>query len=144
MRMLRRNRQKMYYAVFDEKFPVYQTDDYGDVVYRTIGGQQVPVLLEYKAGYTEPVEFKADIQNSGGEAEANAYGVGVADYDAVLYCMKSDYPFTETTLIWYQNTPTYNDDGTVDEKSADYRIARVPPGLNQTTYLLKRIEEGQA
>ena len=144
MRMLHRNKQKMYYAVFNDKSPVYKTDESGNVIYKTIGGVSIPVLLEYKAGYSAPIEFKADIQNSGGEAEANAYGVGVADYDAVLYCMKGDYPFTETTLVWYQNEPTFNEDGTVDEKSADYRIARVPPGLNQTTYLLKRIEEGQA
>jgi len=63
----------------------------------------------------------------------------MADYEAILVMDKDSIPVTETSLIWHNTEPQYNDDGTVNEHSADYRIVKKSPSLNICAYALKRM-----
>lgn len=103
-----------------------------------------------------------------GRSEYMPYGISVGDFEAKLVMHRGDVPINEHTLIWYQTTPKFKDstgaevdvifteDGIVivtedgehlsteddaiyvDPKSADYKVKRVPPCLDEIDYLLSR------
>lgn len=142
MRTLAKNKQKMYYALQSGEVPIYETDEDGNIKYITIDGEQVPVETgEYELGYSEPVEFFSSLAMSGGEAEAQEFGLSIADYDATCICMKGEYPLTEGSLIWAKSDVGYKDAGKtiVDGHTADYMVCKVSESLNFVKYILKTV-----
>ena len=133
MRTLNKNKQKMYYANQDKEVPIMETyyDDEGNAYEYDTG--------ETKLVYGEPIEFKGTIAMSGGEAEAQEFGLNLADYEAVLVVDKNTLPITETSLIWHNSEPTKDDEGYTDEYSADYRIVKPSPSLNIDKFVLKKV-----
>lgn len=125
----------MYYSEFQGKIPVYDyyPDDEGNIIKLETGN--------YKSGYAKPREMYGNIAFNSGEVEPTEYGLSVSDYDCSLITTKEAYPITETSLIWLENEPKYKDDtnGTVDEKSADFKVVAVKPSTFISKYLLKRI-----
>ena len=122
--MARVNKQKMHYALYGKEVPIY--DHYTDSE-----GNKIPLDTgETKITYENPVEFFGNIALSGGESEAVEFGLNLADYEAVLVMAKNTLPIDETSRIWHNTEPTYNEDGTVDELSADYTVVKVSPSLN--------------
>lgn len=162
MRTLKKNKQKMYYALFDGEKPVYEMEAYANFPGDLIPSEELlplnentenPVCIEVdgemvlvETGETElfycvPVLFKGNIAMSGGESKQVEFGVDKGDYDAVLITNRNEFPITETSLIWYESPVVYKDEEKkiVDGNSADYRVKKVSPSLNQTKYLLERI-----
>lgn len=133
MRMLNKNKQKMYYANQIGQVPIYEeyTDEDGNTYLLDTG--------ETKIGYSEPIEFKGNIAMSGGEAEAQEYGLSLSDYEAILVVSKNALPITETSLIWHTTEPIKDIGGNTDEYSADYRIVKISPSLNFDKYVLKKV-----
>lgn len=133
MRTLNKNKQKMYYANQDRLVPIYEE-------YTDEDGNSYPIDTgETKLVYGEPVEFKGNIVMSGGEAEAQEFGLNLSDYSAILLVSKNALPITETSLIWHATEPTKDSDGNTDEYSADYRIVKISPSLNFDKYVLKKV-----
>ena len=133
MMMLNRNKQKMYYALYGKEVPIY---DY----YTDSEGNKIPLETgETKIVYENPVEFLGNISLSGGESEAVEFGLNLADYEAILVVAKNTLPIDETSRIWHNTEPTYNEDGTVNELSADYTVVKVSPSLNVDKFVLKKI-----
>lgn len=130
----RRNRQRLYYSLWLEEQPVYDRDREGNI--RTDSEGNPIETGDFKDAYSMPLEFHACIVGKGGQVEQQAFGA-YGDYDALLYLKKGDLPLKENTLIWYTSKPKLKSNGDVDDKSADYVIKRVPPALNEITYLLK-------
>lgn len=129
MRTLNKNKQKMYYAnLIDVLQEEYVDED----------GNRYPTG-EPKNIYSEPIEFKGNIAMSGGEAEAQEFGLNLADYEAVLVVDKNTLPITETSLIWHNSEPTKDNEGYTDEYSADYRIVKPSPSLNIDKFVLKKV-----
>lgn len=129
MRTLNKNKQKMYYAnLIDVLQEEYVDED----------GNRYPTG-EPKNIYSEPIEFKGNIAMSGGEAEAQEFGLNLADYEAVLLVGKNTLPVDETSRIWHTSEPTKDDKGYTDEYSADYRIVKISPSLNFDKYVLKKV-----
>lgn len=140
MRMLDKNKQKLFYALQIGTKPIYETDDNGNIVYINVDGESIPVETgEKEIAYSEPVGFFANIATSGGESEAVAYGISTADYEATITLPKDLFPLEETSLIWKNTEPKHNPDGTINPKSADYTIAKISPSLNTVKYVLKEI-----
>lgn len=142
--MSKRNKQKMYYALYKEEIPIYATDSDGNIIYdsyTTEEGEVItyPVEIERVSGYDAPVEFFGNIAMSGGEAEAVEFGIDLSQYSASLIVEKGKLPITETSRIWFESEPQYNADGTVNGDKADYTIVAVKPSLNYTKYLLQKI-----
>lgn len=135
MRTSNKNKQTLYYALqSDEKLPIY------DGFYTDEDGNQYPLDTgEKEYVYLEPVAFKGNISMSGGESEAAEFGLNLSDYNAVLVMNKSEIPITETSLIWFENKPVYNNDGRVDEHSADYTVVKISPSLNVDKFVLKKV-----
>ena len=133
MRMARVNKQKMHYALYGKEVPIY---DY----YTDSEGNKIPLDTgETKITYENPVEFFGNIALSGGESEAVEFGLNLADYEAVLVVAKNTLPIDETSRIWHNTEPTYNEDGTVNEVSADYTVVKVSPSLNVDKFVLKKV-----
>jgi len=134
VRTLKKNKQKLWYALQSpERVPVY---DY----YEGEDGVKYPIENgEPKYPYFAPVPFEGNIATSGSDVELAPYGLNMADYEAILVMDKDSIPVTETSLIWHNTEPQYNDDGTVNEHSADYRIVKKSPSLNICAYALKRM-----
>lgn len=133
MRTLNKNKQEMYYANQDREVPITETyyDDEGNAYELDTG--------ETKLVYGEPVEFDGNIAMSGGEAEAQEFGLNLADYEAVLVVDKNTLPIDETSRIWHTSEPTNDDEGYTDEYSADYRIVKPSPSLNIDKFVLKKV-----
>ena len=76
---------------------------------------------------------------SGGEAEAQEYGLSISDYNAILVCQKGYVPITEGSLIWFKSEVMYKDiDKTILEpNSADYTVIKVSESLSFVKYILK-------
>ncbi len=129
MMMLNQNKQKMYYAtLIDTVSDIYIDEE----------GNEYPTG-ESKNIYSEPIEFFGNIAMSGGEAEAQEFGLNLADYEAILVVGKNTLPLTETSLIWHENEPKIDVDNKADEYSADYRIVKISTSLNFDKYVLKKV-----
>ena len=123
MRTPRRVKQKMFYSTFHEGEPIYEKDESGAIIYDTMpDGEQIPRIAgEAPPGYDDPVEFWNSITGDLTEAELEAYG-SAAQGMAKMTFQKGEYPFAVGVLIWKESEVKYNPDGSIDEKSADYRI----------------------
>ena len=123
----------MYYALYSGEIPIYEyyTDSEGNIIPIDTG--------ETTTGYELPVEFSGNIALSGGESEAQEFGLNLSDYQAVLVVGKNVLPIDETSLIWQNTEPKYNADGTVDRFSADYTVVKVSPSLNIDKFVLKKV-----
>ena len=125
MRTAKRKEQKMYYSNLHESTPIYQTDEHGNIVYRTMpDGEQIPVKIgETKPGFDEPTEFWNSISGTLTEDELTAFGSENGGIAKITY-HNGEYPFKVGTLIWKDSKVGYIDDE-VDENTADYRIMGV-------------------
>lgn len=137
MRQLRRNKQKMFYALYTEDVPIYAKDEEGNILTTDVDGVEVPVVDSYVSAYTEAVEFKANISFDSGETRLAEYGLNVGDYNAVISADKGVLPFDEQTLIWHNSEPEYKD-GVIVPESADYRVIAIKTSLNEERFILKK------
>ena len=133
MRTLNKNKQTLYYANQDKIVPIYEeyTDDDGNTYPLDTG--------ETKLVYGEPIKFKGNIAMSGGETEAQEFGLDISSYEAILIVPKNTLHISETSLIWHTTTPTKYNEGNTDEYSADYRIVKISPSLNFDKYVLQKV-----
>ena len=138
MRQLRKNKQTMYYALFEENVTEYATDSNGNVIYTEINGQQIPVKAGTRQGYTKAVMFKANIGVNSGETKMAEYGLNEGDYNAIISANKGELPFNEQTLIWHTSPVEYDDNDRVKPESADYRVIAIKTSLNEERFILKK------
>lgn len=132
MRCQLRNKQKMYYALYQGVTEVTT----GDTI--VIDGKTVNVENGTRTiGYGDAVEFWGNIAMTGGEVNETEYGIDVSSYSAVLVMDKGEIPIDEHSLIWFETTPT----NPVDASTADYKVVKLVPSLNVDKYLLQRIEK---
>ena len=143
MRTLNRNKKVLYYSnQTSEKIPIYATNPDGTIKTVVVDGVSTKVITGYdEKGYTKPTMFEGNISLSGGEVINVEFGVDSSAYDAVLVLNKNEINISETSFIWADNEPQYKDtDHTiVDPYSADYRVTRVSPSLNQSKFLLAKV-----
>lgn len=143
MRTQNKNKQTMYYSLQAGKVPIYQTDEDGNVIYyKDNDGNSYPLESgEFTVGYEKPVQFRANISMSGGEAQAKEYGLSIADYDAVIIADAGTLPIALGTRIWHKSTIGYkNTEETIpDENTADYSVVKVSESINITKYMLKAL-----
>ena len=155
MRTLRRNQQSMKYALQIGEVPIYNRDENGEIIYEHYedsdgniiyyedeNGNRIPSETgEYEIGYSKPVSFFSSIAMSGGEAEAQEFGLSTSDYNATLLCQKGAYPIVEGSLIWTKSEVGYKDTNNeiIDPISADYEVIKVSESLNFVKYVLKAV-----
>lgn len=124
MRDLRRNQRKMYYSLHEAQSDGNDFD-----------------VLDTMAGYSAPVEFRASLSAGKSDAEDSPFGKDVS-YDRIISTVNKALPITETSLIWYETEPVFREDGSVDARSADYKVAAAPlDGLDGVRIAIKRIRK---
>lgn len=140
MRSLNRNKQVMYYALYEDSKPIYETDENGNIIYDIMpDGTKIPQEIgSSETGYSAPVEFRANISTAKGEGANEVFGVSL-DYTRSISTNDVSLPICETSLIWLENEPKYNDDGSVDGDSADYTVVQVAKSINSIMYAVKQI-----
>lgn len=142
MRSLKKNQQPLHYATYSEEIKVYKRDENGNIEYVEIDGEQCPIELGTVAGYNKPVLFYANISAGKGDAQADVFGSNV-DYTRTISTTDMTCPIDELSLIWIENEPQYNADGTVNPDSADYKVAAYPAkSLNNIVIAIKKLPKG--
>ena len=137
--MLDINKQAMKYALQGQTVTVYEKDEDGNPkFYETEDGEKIYYTHE-EIGFSEPVDFRANISFDGGEAQNKEYGFNVADFDAVLLTDRGEYPFKKGDVIWLDSEPKKDENGLVDSTSADFTIVGVKPSLYSVKYMLKAV-----
>lgn len=140
MRSLKKNKQKLWYSTYTDQITIYEKDEDGNIKYIDDGeGNQIPIEIGTKAGYSSPVIFYANISMSGGEVNPAEYGFDIGSYEAVIVITDKTLPIMEMSLIWHTTEPTIGIDGMADETTADYSVIAVKPSLNNVKYLLKKV-----
>lgn len=170
MRTLRKNQQKLMYALQLGEIPQFETDENGNIryeVYTDNDGNEFPILDEngnkipmftgeYETIYGDAVKFMGNIAMSGGEAEAVEYGLSVEQYSAVIVAERGAIPISEGAIIWYTSTPQYKyngDEVSVDindqtirgrfteKTSADFIVVRKSPSINVDKFILDAVNK---
>ena len=146
MRTLLRNKQTLYYALLDGTLPEYELDDQGnkivDYVDEETGETYYVETGTNKPVYSPAVEFKGNIAFAGADLLRQEYGISDENYEAVLVLNKNQIPITETSLIWYQTNPgtkIIDDVEYADDATADYRVLRSVPSLNNDRFILAKV-----
>ena len=144
MRSLRKNQQKMYYSLKGKREPIYELDKNGDKIILHIdeeGNIYYKETGSYTLEFGKPVSFFANIAMSGGEAEAQEYGLSVGEYNAVISASRNELPLILGAYIWQNSEVEYKDEGKTDvkETSADYQVIKVSESLNEVKYILKAL-----
>lgn len=137
--MLEINKQSMKYSLQGQTVTIYEKDDDGNnKYYETSDGEKIYYTHEVN-GYSDPVDFMANIAFSGGEAQNEEYGFNTADFDAILLTDREEYPLAKGSLIWLNSEVTRASDGTIDETSADFIVVGVKSALASTKYVLRAV-----
>jgi len=116
VRTLERNKQTIYYALYEGKEPL--TDEYGNPT------------GEYEVLYSEPVLLKINVSAARGEYSTRQFGE-TENYDKVLVTDDINIPITETSLLWIDDTDT--------SKPHDYIVKKVAKSLNSVAIAVSKV-----
>ncbi|MCB6343657.1 hypothetical protein [Enterocloster lavalensis] len=141
MRGLKRNQKTLYYQLYQNNVPIYETDLDGNIVTDPITGE--PLLTgETKVGYSAPVEFRANVSANRGESSSDPFGIDLL-YDKTMVSCDMDLPIDELSVLFVDKKPEFDADGNL-ANTADYKIVKVGKSLNSALYAIKKITEGNA
>lgn len=139
MRGLKRNKQKLWYQLYSEHIPVYETDLDGNIIYDPVTGE--PLLTgDYTVGYADPVEFKANVSAARGEANTDSFGVDLA-YDKTIATCDMNLPIDELSVLFVDKKPEIGADGKLTNKP-DFKVVKVAKSLNSVLYAIRKVTEG--
>lgn len=141
MRTINKNKQKQFYSNPGKLVPIYETDEFGNIQYIEVDGELVPVETgEYEPGFSEPVEFKANISGELNDVIVRAFGTDSSNNHAQIVADKGVLPFKIGTRIWLRSKVEYKDEAKTipDGDSADYVVrGLLLEGLNQDMFYLE-------
>lgn len=114
MRALARNKQAIYYALYQGKQDITEDSYYT--------GEQETV-------YSEPVLFKINVSPSKGNADLEIFGIE-AQYSKVMVTADMSCPIDEYSRLWIGITP---------DQPYNYVVKRVARGLNSISYAIEEV-----
>lgn len=121
MRALKRNKQLIYFALFEGKEPML--DDNG---YRT---------GEYKLNYGDFKPLYINVSAGKGEAQTELFGVNL-NYDKVLTTCDMECPIDENTILCIEISPDN------ETHAYDYVVKKVLRSLNSISIAISKVEVG--
>lgn len=121
MKCLERNKIPFYYCL--RTGSTTQVDEYGNET-----GEVTPT-------YAEPVLMSANISWATGRADTEQFGVNL-DYDRVIVTDNKRCPIDETTVLFVDKKPEFEDDYPL----FDYIVKRVSPSIHYISIAIKRVE----
>lgn len=139
MRTLRRNQKTLWYQLYQNHIPVYETDLDGNILTDPITGE--PLLTgETKVGYADPVEFPANVSAARGEANSDPFGIDLS-YDKTMVSCDMNLPIDELSVLFVDKKPEFDAGGNL-ANTADYKVVKIAKSLNSALYAIKKITEG--
>ena len=123
MKCLKRNRIKVYYALYHGKDPVF--DENG---HRT---------GEYRIVYTRPKALFANVSAIKGESQTMQFGANI-EYDRVMLLDEDSPRLDEHSVLWVDVDPELSEDGTAPIPP-DYIIKRVARSLNHVSVSISKV-----
>lgn len=135
MRGLKRNQSDLYYQLYSEHIPIYETDLDDNIITDPVTGE--PLLTgDYTVGHADPVKFRANVSPARSEAQIEPFGVNT-DYDKVICSCDLTLPIDELSQIFVDRKPGGG-------KKADYKVVKVAVSLNSLLYAIKQLPDGGA
>lgn len=115
MRTLKRNKTKVYYALYSASTPLYDED-----------GMETG---EYTEGYGAQISAWMSVSANKGEASIEPFGTDL-DYTKTVITDDMTCPIDESSHLWINKNPSgpYN-----------YSVVRVAKSLNHITYAVKEV-----
>ena len=144
MRMLTKNKQKMFYALYVESLVIYERDEDGNLIIDYVdenGKEWYREQGSFDDVYSKPIEFMGNISSKLNELHARAYGVDSSSIYSEICVKKGSVPLKYNAKIWRENEIVWIDEelGIPDESSADYTVKGImTEGLTEDWYLLQR------
>lgn len=153
MRTPLKNKQSMYYSLQIGEVPIYNRDENGEIIYESYedsdgniiyildeNGNKIPQETgEYEIGYSEPVEFLANINNKLNEVVWESYGIDNSTNYAQIISTKDELPLKAGSVIWKKSEVGRKESGSVDDSTADYVVKGVADeGQNFDLFLLQK------
>ena len=117
MRLLERNKQCIYYAIYKGKQPI--EDEYGNPT------------GEYEVSYSLPVLCKLSVSSARGEYSTRQFGE-MENYDKILITDNMNLPISETSILWIDSLDT--------TKPHDYIVKKVAKSLNTISYAVTKVK----
>lgn len=139
--MLDINKQKMQYSRQGQRVIIYERDDDGNVKYYVdTDGNKIPLVADEKIGFSEPVEFKANISNKLSEVLVKEFGIDDSSTYVQIVTDKGYLPLKSGNIVWKQSKVEHDSDGLVDPLTADYTVKGVADeGLTVDLFLLQKV-----
>ena len=143
VRTLRKNKQKMYYSLYNAASEVYdETGSSVRYIFDEEIGTSIPVEIgTQKAEYYPPVEFSANITSNLNEMHIRAYGVDQSSIYSKLVTEKGQLPLKVGAIIWRESPIQWVDKEKhiPNQKSADYTVVGLLTEYQHNDfYLLQR------
>jgi hypothetical protein len=123
MRGLVRNMRVFYYALYESKVEI--EDEYGNKT------------GEFEVIYGKPIKCKANISAAQGEMLSRQFGDSES-YDKVITLSNVDIPINEYSILWVDNLPTINDEGTTNTPH-DYIVKKKAISLNTVSLAISKV-----
>lgn len=117
MRELKRNRQKVYYALYAGVQEM--TDSFGNYT------------GEYAPSYSDPVKVLMNVSAARGSADTEQFGIDTP-YSKTLVTTDMNCPISEDTALWIGKSPA---DG-----EHNYVVTRVAKSINSITIAVKEVD----
>lgn len=121
MIFMKRNLQEIHYCVFASEEPVYDDEGYetGEKILR----------------YEEPQSLMCNVGVASGEMVLALFGT-TDPYDKIIMTDKMDIPIDETTALFIDKEPEFDDDGI---PKGDHIIKRCGKTLNHRIFAVKKV-----
>lgn len=123
MRLLERNKQCIYYALYEGKEPL--TDEYGNPT------------GEYEITYSFPVKVAWNVGFVESDAEVEMFGI-TASSTLRIVAPKDGFPLDEASILWYGKEPKTPYDPTNPEHN--YAVAGKRPSLNELVFYARKVD----
>lgn len=117
MRTLRRNKQKIYYALYSEKTDAVDSQGY-------FTGEEVKT-------YGEPVALRINVSPAERDLTVEPFGTAT-DYSHTMVTCDMDCPIDEETILWIGKDPSTD--------PHNYRVVRVAKSLNNIMYAIREAD----
>lgn len=134
MRSARANQKTIYYALYNQKVPVYETDENGDILY---DGDTPIETGDYTVGRGNPIKLKISISAGKGDSEEQPFGTDV-QFSRTMNTCNMDLPIDENTVLWIDVKPVIKADGSTDTEN-DYKVVSTARGLHNVVYAIEKV-----
>lgn len=124
MRSLARNKQKIYYALYQSNGEVRDADGY--------------LTGEPQLTYGNPVEYEINVSAARGTADVEQFGIN-ENYTRTMVTNDMSCPIEESTRLWIGKDATVTVNEVTTVTPHNYVVIKKAPSINSITYAIKEV-----